>query len=206
MKTYLALAKSVRMINKGTHAILIDYDDELEFIGKGRSACVFKIRGTEVVLKVFFPDFAAIAKEEALIYQSLGGLEYYPDLHEAGENYLVIDHVKGSTLFQCLQRGMPIMEIYLKEVDRALQLARDRGLNPSDIHLRNILITDTGTIKIIDVARYRQQKDCTQWDDLKNAFYVYYTRKYFPKKMPLVLLNTVAALYKRKMLPHFGGH
>lgn len=206
MNTYLALAESVRMINKGTHSLLIDYDDKLEFIGKGRSAYVFKIKGTEVVLKMFFPDFAAVAKEEALIYQALGGLEYYPSMYEAGENYLVIDHVKGSTLFQCLQKGMPITEHHLQEVDRALQLARDRGLNPSDIHLRNILITDTGAIKIIDVARYRQQKDCTQWDDLKNAFYVYYTRKYFPKKMPLVLLNTVAALYKRKMLPHYGEH
>ncbi|WP_252314931.1 hypothetical protein [Sinobaca sp. H24] len=73
MNTYLALAESVRMINKGTHSILIDYDDTLEFIGKGRSAYVFKIEETEVVLKVFFPDFAAVAKEEALIYQALGG-------------------------------------------------------------------------------------------------------------------------------------
>ena len=37
-------------------------------------------------------------------------------------------------------------------------LARQRGLNPSDIHLRNIFLTDRGEIKVIDVARFGQKK------------------------------------------------
>ncbi|MDI5789968.1 hypothetical protein PO124_21010 [Bacillus licheniformis] len=45
------------------------------------------------------------------------------------------------------------------EVDRALNDARRKGLNPSDIHLRNLILTPSGTIKVIDVARFCRRKN-----------------------------------------------
>ncbi|SDI04291.1 protein kinase family protein [Alteribacillus bidgolensis] len=203
MSAYRELADSVRMTGKGSCPWFGEKDDKLELIGKGRSAYVFKILSTEKVLKVFFPDFTHIAKEEAAIYHDLEGLEFFPTLYEAGSNYLVLDYIEGYTLFECLQQGIPVSEQNMNEVDQALDLARKKGLNPSDIHLRNIIITPHGGIKIIDVARYRQTKQCTQWDDLKRAFYRFYRKPYFPKRLPIFILNTIAALYKRKWLPEF---
>ena len=93
-----------------------------------------------------------------------------------------------------------ISDEVVREIDYAIQLARQEGLNPSDIHLRNLFLTVDKKVKIIDVARFRQTKDCIKWRDLKYAFYHYYKKRYFPKKIPAFILNIIAVLYKKELL------
>ena len=78
-----------------------------------------------------------------------------------------MEYIKGYTFYECLNKGIRIDDDMICEVDRALNDARRKGLNPSDIHLRNLILTPSGTIKVIDVARFLQTKECRQWDDLK---------------------------------------
>jgi predicted Ser/Thr protein kinase len=198
---YSDLANSVVYMMKSSKVVLAEKDDRLRLIGEGRSAFAFRISGTDLVLKVFFPPFERIAAEEAEIYKELKGNPFFPALHESGSNYLVIDYVQGTTLFNCLVKGIPIASRHIKEVDDALQLARENGLNPSDIHLRNIIVTPKGDVRLIDVARFRQTKKCSQWDDLKIAFYKFYKHKHFPKKVPEYAMNLVAFFYKKGLLP-----
>jgi predicted Ser/Thr protein kinase len=195
------LAESVEVLVKGTRVLLNDQDSNLELVGTGRSAFVFKIKDTNRVMKVFFPPFTKLAKEEAEIYRILDDIPYYPKLYDSGKNYLVIDYIEGNTLFSCLEKGFPITNENIREIDEALNLAINKGLNPSDVHLRNIILTPEGNIRMIDVARFRQTKNCTQWNELKTAFYKLYMRRIFPKKIPALLLNFIALLYKRKLLP-----
>lgn len=173
---------------------------EFHLLGVGRSAWAYRIGSTHQAVKIFFPSYAHLAEEEAAVYQVLQGSPYYPALYQVGADYLVMDYIEGLTLFECLCRGIPIKEEHIHQVDKALEDARERGLNPSDIHLRNIMVTTEGKIKLIDVARFRQAKDCPQWEDLKSAFSRYYRLPYFPKKIPSFFLNLTAALYKRKLL------
>ncbi|PLS14760.1 serine/threonine protein kinase [Bacillus sp. M6-12] len=199
MKNYRELASSV--IIDSSKNKLMGYDESLELAGEGRSAFVFRIKETDKAIKVFFPQFFHIAKEESEIYKMLKGNPYYPELFESGSNYLVIDYIQGLTLFQCITRGIPITSEQITEIDAALNSARKKDLNPSDIHLRNILITADNKIKLIDVARFRQAKNCSQWSDLKVAFHKFYSKPYFPKRIPEYLLNAVAALYKKNLIP-----
>lgn len=201
MIRYGDLANSVVYMMKGSRVVLAEKDDRLRLIGEGRSAFAFRISGTDLVLKVFFPPFERIAAEEAEIYKELKGNPFFPALYDSGCNYLVIDYVQGTTLFNCLVKGIPIASRHIKEVDDALQLAREKGLNPSDIHLRNIIVTPKGDVRLIDVARFRQTKKCSQWDDLKIAFYKFYKHKRFPKKVPEYAMNLVAFFYKKGLLP-----
>lgn len=196
MNEYQYLAKSVIFDFRRSKRIIRSQDKQLKLIGIGRSAAAYHIKGTSLVIKVYFPEFTGIAQEEAAIYHLLAGSKYYPRLHEAGTNYIVIDYISGSTLFDCLVEGLIIDPSYIAEVDRALAEASDRGLTPSDIHLRNILLTENREIKLIDVARFRQKngKD-SQWQDLKRA-YLMYQKPYFPKKIPSSCLNQIAFLYK----------
>ncbi|HAQ07294.1 MAG TPA: serine/threonine protein kinase, partial [Bacillus bacterium] len=142
-----------------------------------------------------------IAAEEAEIYKELTDTPFFPHLYDSGSNYLVIDYVQGTTLFNCLIEGIPIENSHIKEVDDALQLARERGLNPSDIHLRNIIVTPEGSVRLIDVARFRQTKNCSQWGDLKAAFYKFYNHRLFPKKIPQKAMDLIAFFYKKGLLP-----
>ncbi|QUW22536.1 protein kinase family protein [Sporosarcina sp. Marseille-Q4063] len=201
MNNYQALANSV-IINKKNR--LVSYDDSLKHIGTGRSAFVFKIKSANKAIKIFFPEFTHIAKEEAEIYQALQGISYYPSIYGAGLNYIVMDFIEGLTLFDCVSQGKFIEPAHIKEIDYALSLARARGLNPSDIHLRNLFITTNGEIKIIDVARFRQKKNCRQWHDLKKAYYRFYRKRFFPKKVSAIYLNIVAFLYKKGLFLSFA--
>ncbi len=199
MNTYKELANTVEISPKKNR--LLRYDDSLKLIGTGRSAFVFGIKNSNKAIKVFFPEFTYIAKEEADIYLALQDISYFPTIYDSGLNYIFMDYIEGRTLFECVNQGIPITSDHIKEIDAALSLAANKGLNPSDIHLRNIIITSNNDIKLIDVARFRQKKDCTQWSDLKSAYLLYYKKPYFPKKIPAPVMNTVAFFYKKKLIP-----
>ena len=200
MNTYHELANTVVISPKKNR--LLHYDDSLKLIGTGRSAFVFRISNSNKAIKVFFPDFTYIAKEEAEIYKVLQEIPFFPTIFDSGLNYIVMDYIDGRTLFECVNQGIPITTNHIKEIDEALLLASSKGLNPSDIHLRNIFITSTNDIKLIDVARFRQTKNCTQWSDLKSAYLLYYKKRLFPKKIPATIMNTVAFIYKKQLIPH----
>ena len=200
MSTYLELANSVIIDKKNR---LISKDKSLQLVGTGRSAFVFRIKSSDKAIKVFFPEFTFIAKEEAEIYNALQDIHYFPSIYEAGENYLIMDYIDGYTLFECLTNGKIITQNHINEIDHALSLASNLGLNPSDIHLRNIIITFTDEIRLIDVARYRQTKDCRQWSNLKKAYRQLYCSPFFLKKVPSSFLNIVAFLYKKRLIPFY---
>ena len=200
MNTYQELANTVVISPKKNR--LLHYDDSLKLVGTGRSAFVFRINTSSKAIKIFFPDFTYIAKEEAEIYKVLQDIPYFPTIFDSGLNYIVMDYIEGRTLFECVNQGIPITTDHIKEIDAALLLASNKGLNPSDIHLRNIFITSNNNIKLIDVARFRQTKNCTQWSDLKSAYLLYYKKRIFPKKIPATIMNTVAFIYKKQLIPH----
>lgn len=172
------------------------YHQDLELHGIGRSAAVFRVKDTRLVIKVFFPGYTQIAAEEAVIYRTLEGLPQFPHLYEVGPTYIVIDYIEGKTLFECLTKGIWIDKAYIEQVDEALIKARQLGLTPSDVHLRNIILTPKGRIYLIDLARFRQGQHIDhQWEDLKRMYRLYRLR-FVPKRYSEQLLNGIAYLYR----------
>ncbi|MFC4735922.1 protein kinase family protein [Bacillus daqingensis] len=194
------LAASVCYRKKGRRNSVLACDSRLIPIGTGRSASAFRIQDSNTVMKVYYPDSLHIAEEEAAIYRKLEQVSFFPTLHDAGTNYIVMDYVEGRTFFQCLTGGEKISAKSITDVDQALREVRRLELNPSDIHLHNLILTPDGSVKMIDPARFNQEKNCTQWDDLRAAYYKYYSKKLFPKRIPAVLLESVRALYQRNFL------
>ncbi len=100
--------------------------------------------------------------------------------------------------FQCLAEGIPLKDSYVKQVDTALVEARNKGLNPSDIHLHNLLVMSDDQVRIIDIARFSQTKRCQQWHDLKKRLSNALSPVLFSeKKVPKWLMNGVAWFYQR---------
>ncbi|MGM9925007.1 MAG: protein kinase family protein [Bacillus sp. (in: firmicutes)] len=201
MNNYDRYANSVEFKKHSRWSIKVEScHEDLEHIGTGRSACVFKIKNTNQVIKVFPRHFKHIAREEADIYKKLTHIRYFPQIHANGANYIVMDFIEGYTLFECLNKGILIKEEQVRKIDEVLHLARKTGLNPSDIHLRNIFVTTDDKIKLIDVARFKQKKDCTMWNDLKMAYFRFYLKPYFPRRIPKLILNVIALLYKKELI------
>ena len=60
------------------------------------------------------------------------------------------------TLFDCVLQGIHIPEQVINDVEDAREYVRNKGLNPRDIHLKNILLQN-GRAKILDVSEYISQ-------------------------------------------------
>jgi hypothetical protein len=81
-------------------------------------------------------------------------------------------------------------------VEEAIAYARSRGLNPSDIHIKNVLM-HKGRGVLVDVSDYRRENECKRWPSLKKAYYDYYQELYKPgMAVPSWLLETIRKWYK----------
>jgi serine/threonine-protein kinase len=75
-------------------------------------------------------------------------------VYDSGDGYVVMEYVEGQTLRQCFDQrvyiGVPPALDIMSQLLEALQYAHDRGVWHRDINPANILVTNTGQVKIAD--------------------------------------------------------
>ena len=84
-------AKSIVFAESNGRIRVKQHHQDLKLVGTGRSACVFRIKDTNKVIKVFPPQFTHIAQKEADIYKMLKGSHYFPAIYATGENFLTME-------------------------------------------------------------------------------------------------------------------
>ncbi|MFK7694254.1 serine/threonine protein kinase [Paenibacillus sp. HJGM_3] len=181
----------------------------LQLVGIGTDAAVFTYDGTPGYAFKVYSDVALPKKEtEKMVYEKLEGLPFFPHYYGQGLNYLVISYEEGVTLHDCLLQGIPIPEQAVQDVETARELVRSRGLNPRDIHLKNVLLQD-GRAKVLDVSEYALDGDDKRWEHLVWAYRVFYPALE-GKKLPMWVLDTIKTGYAQwdqasHSLDEFGG-
>jgi len=148
--------------------------DELKCIGVGTDAAVFQyVHTPSYALKLYAEDKRDKIQTEAKVYQELSGSSFFSKCITARERYLVLSYESGITLYDCLLQGIPISPQVIQDVEDARSYARNRNLNPRDIHLKNVLLQN-GRAKIIDVSEYLQPGNDYRWEHLKRAYHTFY--------------------------------
>lgn len=136
-------------------------------IGCGCSSAVFRsVSFPGVAVKVYSPTHKDEVLEETIAYKKVKGLKNFPRLYLYGSNFLAIEFIEGKSLYECLIEGIEIPDKVIRQVDEAIELARDRGLMPSDIHFKNVILTNDG-IKLVDLSDYLAAEHVSRWDRLK---------------------------------------
>jgi beta-lactam-binding protein with PASTA domain/tRNA A-37 threonylcarbamoyl transferase component Bud32 len=139
----------------------------LRHIARGGMADVYLARdellGREVALKVMFPEFANDSnfverfRREAqaaanLNHPNIVGI--YDWGQERGTYYIVMEHVSGRSMSDVLRSTGPLHPDRAAEiaadVAAALSVAHSAGLVHRDIKLGNILVSDSGSVKVAD--------------------------------------------------------
>ena len=148
--------------------------DKLQCIGVGTDAAVFRFPDApQYAFKVFSSDELEKIEIEKAVYSKLGHSAYFPACYGSELNFLVISFEEGITLYDCLLKGISIPKQVIHDVENARDYAVNRGLNPRDIHLKNILLHE-GRGKLLDVSEYMKQGNDYRWEHLKEGYKEHY--------------------------------
>lgn len=171
--------------------------DDMKCIGVGTDAAVFQSYSNQAyAFKLYAKDKANKVKIEANVYQILGDSPFFPTCYAAYDEFLVLSYEEGKTLFDCILQGIHIPQTVVNEVEEARAYARAKGLNPRDIHLKNIILQN-GRAKIIDVSEYAIPGNDFRWEHLKRGYEQYY-HLIDGKSVPFLLVETIRKLYNEQ--------
>ncbi|MDR6227412.1 serine/threonine protein kinase [Desmospora profundinema] len=148
--------------------------EPLEIVGVGTDAAVVRHPDRwDTVFKVYAPGREQAWADEQKVYKRLGESPWFPVMKGGGPGFLVLSHEKGPTLYDCLTEGIPIPSGVVDEVEEARRFVREKGLNPRDIHLKNVLLQN-GHAKLVDVSEYLKPGEDGRWDYLVQAYHRFY--------------------------------
>ncbi|WP_332646013.1 serine/threonine protein kinase [Lysinibacillus sp. 54212] len=153
---------------------IIGEADDLKCIGVGTDAAVFQsLSAPAYAFKLYAEDKRNKVKIEANVYQVLGDSPFFSTCFASYDEFLVLSYEEGITLFDCILQGVHIPEQVVKDVEAARKYVRNKGLNPRDIHLKNILLQN-GRAKILDISEYIRAGNDNRWEYLKKGYEQYY--------------------------------
>jgi len=173
IKRELLPAIELRTENPFDPIVVGNYSSVWKTVGCGNYAAVFeREEEPDRVVKIYGrnPDDL---ENEIEVYRKLGNHHTFSQLYAYGENFLVLKKLEGITLFNAIVEGEPIPESVIHDVDEGLRYARSLGLNPYDVHGKNVIMKD-GRGYIVDVSDFYKSGYDSKWDDLKKAYYWIY--------------------------------
>ncbi|KHF38896.1 serine/threonine protein kinase [Halalkalibacter okhensis] len=191
--------KQIQVISSNANDLVSvnGHSKNLEFIGVGTDAAVFRLLDEpELAIKVFSEDKLVKMESEIQVYKTLGQTEFFPHFYGQGPNFLLLSFEQGLTLYDCLLKGVHIPLKAIEDVERARNYAAERGLNASDIHLKNILLHE-GRAKVIDVSEYMKEDSDKRWDYLKRGYLDYY-HLIDGREIPLWIMEAVRKAYHQQ--------
>lgn len=188
---------AVRSVDPHEPIVVEDVPKPWRLLGAGNYAAVLMHPDEPgKVVKVYAEGRPGI-EEEIEVYRRLGKHPAYSECYYAGETFLILKRLTGITLYECLRRGIRIPEQVIRDIDKALDYARRRGLNPHDVHGKNVMMIE-GRGVVVDVSDFLNHTYCAMWDDLKKSYYALYKplllRRPFP--LPHALLNMLRKGYR----------
>lgn len=171
--------------------------DRLNCIGIGTDAAVFQsFEHPEYAYKMYADDRVEKIQIERRVYDLLENSPYFSTCFGYSDHYLVLSFEEGITLYDCLLQGKPIPHQVIQDVDDARAYVRQKGLNPRDIHLKNVILQN-GRAKIIDVSEYVKPGNDLRWEHLKRAYDQYY-HLIEGKPIPLRLIEIIRRRYNQR--------
>lgn len=167
-------------------------------LGAGNyAAALYHPNYPDQVVKVYAPNRSGWT-EEVEVYRRLGSHPAFSECLYADQNFLVLKRLYGTTLYDCVQQGICIPVQVIQDIDQALNVARQRGLHPHDVHGRNVMMWQ-GRGLVVDISDFLNPEECSAWEDLKRAYYWLYRPlfSWMRIRVPYAVLDGVRMIYRR---------
>lgn len=133
--------------------------------------------------------------DEISVYKKLSTdySSYFAKLHYYGDDYIIIDRIRGYTLYECLNKGINIPQHIIDKVDKAITHLKKLNLSSHDIHFKNIIMSGDNVV-IIDVSDFLNFEYCPLWNDSKRFYKLYKRLPLFP--IPGIILSMGRIIYR----------
>ncbi len=167
-------------------------------LGTGNYAAVFAHPDyPDRAIKVYAPGRPGF-EDEVEVYRRIGNHPAFSQCFYARDNVLILKCMQGVTLYDCLQQGLRIPVQVISDIDRALDRARERGLNPRDVHGKNVMMHE-GRGSVVDISDFLERGTGSAWRDFKRFYFWIYRPFLSPARIriPLKLLNFSRFAYRR---------
>lgn len=193
-----SLSKITVFSNPNNEPVTICGDaDDLKCIGMGTDAAVFQsVKAPAFAFKIYAKDKVDKVNIEANVYKKLGDSPFFSTCFASYDEYLILSYEEGKTLFDCVLQGIHIPEQVINDVEDARDYVRTKGLNPRDIHLKNILLQN-GRAKILDVSEYIRSGNDFRWEHLKKGYEQHY-HLIDGNSVPFWLVETIRKWYNQR--------
>ena len=122
-----------------------------EYVASGKDGDVY--RRNDKAIKIFKAD--GYSNSDGKKLHMLDRSIYYPKVFAFEEQFMVSEFIEGETLYQLDgKNGAKILTQHAEDLQQAIFDARLVGLLANDLHLNNIMLTEKGDIRIVDVGRF----------------------------------------------------
>ncbi|KYC41906.1 serine/threonine protein kinase [Scytonema hofmannii PCC 7110] len=168
-----------------------------QLLGAGNyAAVVYHPDYPNQVVKIYAPGRPGF-EEEVEVYRRLGSHPAFSKCFYAKDGLLVLKRLYGVTLYDCMHLGLQIPVQVIRDIDKALDYARKRGLYPHDVHGRNVMMHE-GKGLVVDISDFLHEETCSKWNDLKKAYYWLYRPLLCPLRLriPYFALDIVRKSYR----------
>jgi hypothetical protein len=188
---------AIRSVDPREPVEVISVPKPWRLLGAGNYAAVLMHPNEpDKVVKIYAEGRPGL-QEEVEVYRRLGRHPAYSECFGAGDTFLVLKRLEGVTIYECLRRGIRIPEKVIRDIDEALEYARKRGLNPHDVHGKNVMMIE-GRGVVVDVSDFLKDEYCVMWSDFKKSYYALYKPLLlrFTVPLPGPLLNFLRKGYR----------
>lgn len=132
------LIKDNRKVSRGAHATVYHFPEENK---------VLKINSFEV-------------EREVEVLQRLHGLDFVPNLYDYGYSFIVMDFVEGKSLHELEEEGFDYSDdSFWLQLFNILKQLQANGVEHGDMNAGNILLTEDGSINLIDFGNYSPREE-----------------------------------------------
>ena len=170
MKNYIGRKRLKGMLDKLTQ----EKNSEIKVLGEGAYSVVFGYK--DIAIK-FYKDKAYVSKlytinnhrvssntdldpekNDAEILKDLCGIDAIPELYYSNKRYIIVERIIGKTIQEKIYNNEKIDEnkhnsLY-EDMNKNIINISKIGYIINDMHDGNVMITDSGKLKIIDVGLF----------------------------------------------------
>lgn len=143
-----------------------EHANNFEYLASGKDGDVYT--RDDLVIKVFKDD--GKSRDDGMKLHRLDNSIYYPQVEAYSNDFMVSERIYGETFYELVGHDDELRLRYENEIQEAIIDAHKAGLDAFDLHNHNIILTNEGDIRIVDVGRFGTETSTLQFGIFRKLF------------------------------------